>query len=48
MTTSSTSASLIIKVDATQANQGAESLDKLSASAGNAEKSVDSLAESNE
>lgn len=46
MATSSTSASLIIKVDAREADKGSEALDKLTVSAEGASRSVDKLAES--
>lgn len=48
MTTSSTSASLIIKVDATETTKGAEALDKLTVSADGAQKSVEKLGETKE
>lgn len=44
MATSTSSASLIIKVDATETNKGAEALDNLTISAGKAETAATSLA----
>lgn len=46
MATSTTTGSLILKVDSTEANKGAEALDKLTVSAQGASDSVDKLAES--
>lgn len=40
MTTSTTTASLIIKVDATEATKGSEALDKLADSSGKAERAT--------
>jgi len=48
MASSTESGSLILKVDSAQVTQGGDALDKLSVSAGNAEKSVDSLNETND
>ena len=46
MAASTDSASLVIRVDATDTNKGAEALDKLTVSAEGASRSVDKLAES--
>lgn len=46
MAASTDSASLVIRVDATETNKGAEALDKLTVSAEGASRSVDKLAES--
>jgi hypothetical protein len=48
MAASTDSASLVIRVDATETNKGAEALDKLTVSADGASKSVDNLAKSEE
>lgn len=48
MATSGETANLVIRVDATQAEQGTKSLDNLSASADNADKSVKQLGETSE
>jgi hypothetical protein len=46
MAASTETGSLILKVDSTEANKGAEALDKLTVSAEGASKSVDNLAKS--
>jgi hypothetical protein len=48
MAASTDSASLVIRVDATETTKGAEALDKLTVSAEGASKSVDNLAKSEE
>ncbi len=46
MATSTETASLVLKADATEITKGSEALDKLTVSAEGASKSVDKLAES--
>jgi hypothetical protein len=48
MAMSSDTANLVLRVDATQTDAGAKSLDKLTASADNADKSVKQLGETSE